>query len=82
MARPVKRTRRPAKKSLPCYFTETGTTPDYKDVLVLRKFITERGKILHQSYSGLTAKNQRLVAEAIKRARYMALLPYTDKHAI
>jgi small subunit ribosomal protein S18 len=65
-----------------CYFTETGTTPDYKDVLVLRRFINERGKILPQKYTGLTAKNQRLLAVEIKKARYMGLLPYTDRHAL
>lgn len=65
-----------------CYFTETGTKPDYKEVLVLRRFINERGKVLPQKYSGLTAKNQRLLSKEIKKARYMALLPYTDRHAI
>lgn len=65
-----------------CYFTETGTKPDYKEVLVLRRFINERGKILPQKYSGLTSKNQRLVALEIKKARYMGLLPYTDRHAL
>jgi small subunit ribosomal protein S18 len=48
----------------------------------LRRFINERGKVLPQKYSGLTAKNQRLLAKEIKKARYMGLLPYTDRHAI
>jgi len=65
-----------------CYFTQTGTKPDYKEVLVLRRFINERGKIIPQKYSGVTAKNQRLLAAEIKKARYMGLLPYTDRHAI
>jgi len=65
-----------------CYFTETGTKPDYKEVLVLRRFINERGKILPQKYTGLTAKNQRLLAVEIKKARYMGLLAYTDRHAL
>lgn len=65
-----------------CYFTETGTKPDYKEVLVLRRFINDRGKILPQKYTGLTAKNQRLVAVEIKKARYMGLLSYTDRHAL
>ncbi len=69
-------------KSQECYFTKTGTEPNYKDVLILRRFISDRGKILPQSATGVTAKNQRLLAEAIKRARYMALLPYTDRHMI
>ncbi len=65
-----------------CYFTETNTKPDYKEVLVLRRFINERGKIIPQKYDGLTTKNQRLLAVEIKKARYMALLPYTDRHMI
>lgn len=65
-----------------CYFTETNTTPDYKDVLILRRFITDRGKILHKSLTSLTAKNQRKLSKEIKKARFMALLPYTDRHAV
>ena len=64
------------------YFKENKVVPDYKNVLILRRFISDRGKVIPQKYSGLTAKNQRLTAKAVKRARYMALLPYTDKHAI
>ena len=65
-----------------CYFTQTHSKPDYKDVLVLKRFLTEREKILHKNFTSLTAHNQRLLSKAVKRARYMALLPYTDKHAI
>ena len=65
-----------------CYFSETGTKQDYKEVLVLRRFINDRGKIIPQKYSGLTAKNQRRLAKEIKKARYMGLLPYTDRHAL
>lgn len=64
------------------YFEKHGTKPDYKDVLILRRFITPRGKVLRGSLTGLNAKNQRALSEAIKRARHMALLPYTDRHAI
>ena len=78
--KPRKDRRTPVSKT--CYFTETGTKPDYKEVLVLRRFINERGKILPQKYSGLTAKNQRLLATEIKKARYMGFLPYTDRHAL
>ena len=49
---------------------------DYKDTDVLRKFINPQGRIISQEYTRLTAKNQRKVAKAIKRARQMALLPY------
>ncbi|MTI80672.1 MAG: 30S ribosomal protein S18 [Firmicutes bacterium] len=50
---------------------------DYKEVPRLRKFITERGKILPRRISGNCAKHQRMLTTAIKRARVMALLPYT-----
>ena len=49
---------------------------DYKDAKLLRKFTTERGKIIPRRISGTTAKGQRQLANAIKRARYIALLPY------
>ncbi|HEY9889006.1 MAG TPA: 30S ribosomal protein S18 [Candidatus Obscuribacterales bacterium] len=55
-----------------------GDTIDYKDVDLLRKFITERGKILPRRISGLTAKQQRDLTTAIKRARMIALLPYVN----
>ncbi|MBV5260386.1 30S ribosomal protein S18 [Synechococcus moorigangaii CMS01] len=52
---------------------------DYKDVELLRKFITERGKILPRRITGLTARQQRDVNNAIKRARMLALLPFINK---
>jgi small subunit ribosomal protein S18 len=51
---------------------------DYKDVDLLRKFITERGKILPRRITGLTAKQQRDLTLAIKRARIVALLPFIN----
>jgi small subunit ribosomal protein S18 len=65
-----------------CYFTQTGTKPDYKDVLVLRRFINDRGKVLPQKYTNLTSKNQRLFSQEVKKARFMGLLAYTDRHMI
>jgi small subunit ribosomal protein S18 len=50
---------------------------DYKDVDTLRKFVNERGKIMSRRVSGLSAKQQRMVTRAVKRARNMALLPFT-----
>ncbi len=50
---------------------------DYKDINRLIKFVTERGKIVPSRVSGTCAKHQRKLAQAIKRARYLALLPYT-----
>ncbi len=55
-----------------------GDPIDYKDVDLLRRFITERGKILPRRVTGLTAKQQRQLAVAIKRARIMALLPFLN----
>jgi small subunit ribosomal protein S18 len=79
--RPKSKKYAPKKVSNECYFTKHSTKPDYKDVLILRRFITPRGKILRGSLTGLTAQNQRLLSRAIKNARYMGLLPYTDRHA-
>jgi small subunit ribosomal protein S18 len=78
------RTRKPRKQpeNVGCYFTQTGTKPDYKEVLTLKRFTSDRGKVLPQKYTGLTSKNQRMLSNEIKKARYMALLPYTDRHAI
>ena len=64
------------------YFEENDTSPDYKDILILRRFITPRGKILRGDLTGLNAQNQKMLSKAIKKARYMALLPYTDRHRI
>ncbi len=52
---------------------------DYKDLELLRKFITERGKILPRRITGLTAQQQRDLTVAVKRARAIALLPYVNK---
>jgi len=52
---------------------------DYKDVRLLSRFISERGKIVPSRISGVSAKKQRLLAQAIKRARFLALLPYVNE---
>jgi small subunit ribosomal protein S18 len=54
---------------------------DYKDVELLRKFITERGKILPRRITGLTAKQQRDLTTAVKQARLVALLPFINREA-
>ena len=56
--------------------------PSYKEPLSLRRFMTDRGKIVPSKKTGMTAKLQRALAREIKRARFMALLPYTDRHAL
>jgi len=52
---------------------------DYKDVDILKKFINPNGKIVNHKHSGVTAKNQRKLATAIKNARFMGLLPFVAK---
>lgn len=52
---------------------------DYKDVDLLRNFINPHGRVMDRQKSGLTAKQQRMVEEAVKRARFMGLLPYIQK---
>jgi small subunit ribosomal protein S18 len=62
------------------YFRANNLVPNYKDVDTLRRFLTERAKIRPRRQTGLTSKNQRLLARQIKRARHLALLPFTDEH--
>lgn len=56
-----------------------GDPIDYKDVELLKKFITERGKILPRRITGLTAKQQRDLTKSIKQARTLALLPFINQ---
>ena len=64
-----------------CKFTAEGITDiDYKDLNLLKNYITETGKIVPSRMSGTNARYQRQLAEAIKRARFLALLPYCDSH--
>ncbi|MDD6176385.1 MAG: 30S ribosomal protein S18 [Succinivibrionaceae bacterium] len=65
-----------------CRFTAEGVTEiDYKDTATLKNYITESGKIVPSRITGTRSKYQRQLAVAIKRARYLALLPYTDLHS-
>ncbi|WP_396588829.1 30S ribosomal protein S18 [Bermanella sp. R86510] len=64
-----------------CRFTAEGVDQiDYKDLDTLKGYITETGKIVPSRITGTKAKYQRQLSTAIKRARYVALLPYTDSH--
>ena len=64
-----------------CRFTAEGVKEiDYKDLDVLKQYITETGKIVPSRITGTKAKYQRQLPTAVKRARYLALLPYTDAH--
>jgi small subunit ribosomal protein S18 len=68
------------KRKKACPFKEAGNKiVNYKDVETLKKFITDRGKILPRRITGVSAGNQRHLARAIKRARHMALLPFVGE---
>ena len=69
------------KRRKPCRFTQEGIeVVDYKDVERLRRYVTDRGKIVPRRITGTSAYHQRSLTTAIKRARYLALLPYTSDH--
>ena len=64
-----------------CRFTAEGVKEiDYKDLETLKAYVSETGKIVPSRLTGTTAKYQRQLATAVKRARFLALLPYTDAH--
>jgi len=64
-----------------CRFTAEGIKEiDYKDLALLRQNVTETGKIVPSRITGTSAKYQRQLATAVKRARFLALLPYSDAH--
>ncbi len=64
-----------------CRFTADGVVEiDYKDIETLKNYVTETGKIVPSRITGTSAKYQRQLSKAIKRARYLALLPYSDSH--
>ncbi|MEL7449578.1 MAG: 30S ribosomal protein S18 [Pseudomonadota bacterium] len=64
-----------------CRFTAEGVKEiDYKDLATLKNYVTETGKIVPSRITGTRAHYQRQLATAIKRARYLALLPYCDRH--
>ncbi len=64
-----------------CRFTAEGATEiDYKDLATLKQYVTETGKIVPSRITGTKTQYQRKLAAAIKRARFLALLPYTDSH--
>lgn len=77
--RPKRQFRRGRPRRKICAFcADKSTGIDYKDTLKLKRFLTERGKIQPRRTSGVCAKHQRQLAMAIKRARVMALLPYSQ----
>jgi small subunit ribosomal protein S18 len=64
-----------------CKFTADGVDSiDYKDLATLKNYVSETGKIVPSRITGTRSFYQRQLAEAVKRARFLALLPYTDQH--
>jgi small subunit ribosomal protein S18 len=70
---------RKAKRKICGFCMDKAESIDYKDINKLRKYVTERGKILPRRISGNCAKHQRQLTDAIKRARNIALLPFTTE---
>ena len=66
------------RRKVCAFCTEADAVIDYKDVATLKKYVSERGKILPRRITGNCAKHQRAVTSAIKRARHLALMPYTQ----
>ena len=65
-----------------CRFSAEGISEvDYKDIGILKDFITENGKLIPARITGTKARYQRQLSTAVKRARFLALLPFTDKHS-
>lgn len=63
-----------------CWFTLNGIEPDYKDIKIISRYVTERGKIVPRRLSGVSAINQRRLCKAIKRARHLGLLPFVAEN--
>jgi len=68
------------QKTEPCFFCKEKKQPSFHDVSVLRRYLTERNKIVPRSRSGICAKHQKGLSTSIKHARYLALLPFTPLH--
>lgn len=75
----TKKYKRPSRKKVCSFCLEKATSIDYKDVNKIKKYITEKGKIIPRRQTGTCATHQRMVTNAIKRARYMALIPYVGE---
>ena len=74
--------RRYGRRKVCRFCADKKVTIDYKDIRSLRYFVSERGKITPRRISGTCSEHQRKLSEAIKRARNIALLPFTASHAL
>ena len=72
---------KPLKEPLTCP-SSSVTEIDYKDLNTLRQYLTETGKIVPSRITGTKSKYQRQLQSAVKRARFLALIPYTDNHNV
>lgn len=79
MRRSTRRFKQATKFSGPCFYCQSGREVDYKDVLHLKRFLTRRGKIHSREQTGLCSRHQRQVAQAVKQARIVALLPFVER---
>ncbi len=75
----TKRPKKTSRKKVCAFCAEKSEGIDYKDVAKLRRYITEKGKIVPRRQTGTCAKHQRELTTAIKRARFMALIPYVGE---
>jgi len=68
------------RKRKTCKFSSGDTEIDYKDIALLKNYITETGKIVPSRITGTNARHQRKLSKAIKLARFLALIPFCDSH--
>ena len=80
MVRKKKKKEKKISSSKPCRFCMDKMRIDYKDDVLLRRFVTDRGKITPRRITGTCARHQRQLAQAIKRARAIALLPFVKEY--
>jgi small subunit ribosomal protein S18 len=78
--RPRREKKYTARKKACTFCADKDLSIDYKDAAMLRRYISDRGKIEPRRRTGSCARHQRALAAAIKRARFLALLPYTPEH--
>ena len=71
-----RRYKKPARRKVCNFCVDKADSIDYKDIAKFRKYVTEKGKIIPRRQTGTCARHQRMLTQAIKRARFMALLPY------
>lgn len=76
---PEDATTRVARSKKGCFFCQNKSIPSYTDLVSLRRFLTDRAKILNRARSGVCSKHQRVLAKNIKYARHLALLPFVPK---